>query len=159
MCTRPERVPVRRQPQTGLTLVELVVSLALAGVVLTGIWGAWSLLGKASVDPLVARQQVAIAQSLLREIELQPLPAASAAAAATPGRTGYASILSYNGLTMTGITDAEGAAVSGLENYGATVSVTAANLGTPVSSGWWVVVAVSGPDGRTLQLSQWRGQR
>jgi hypothetical protein len=62
----------------------------------------------------VARQSLAIAQSLLREIELQPLPG-TAAPADTPGRTGFASITDYHGLTMNGITDVEGAPVPGLE--------------------------------------------
>lgn len=160
MCTRPDRsAPSRRGPQAGVTLVELIVALTLAGVILTSIWNAWSLLGRSSADPLVARQSLAIAQSLLREIELQPLPG-TATAAPTPGRTGYASIADYHGLAMTGITDAEGAAVPGLEGYGAQVSVTGMALeGVPESDGWWVAVSVTGPGGDRLQLSQWRARR
>ena len=149
----------RRRAQLGLTLVELVVSLVLAGVVLSSIWSAWIMLGRSSADPLVARQQLAIAQSMLREIELQPMPG-NASAAATPGRTGYASIADYNGLTMSGISDAEGNAVPGLAGYGLAVSVSSLALaGVPAASGFWVRVTVTGPDGRALALGQWRSAR
>ena len=153
MCTH------RKTRQRGVTLVELIVALTLAGVVMGSIWSAWTLLIGRSSDPLVARQTLAIAQSLLREIELQPLPG-TAVAGGTPGRTGYASINDYNGLTMNGISDAEGAAVPGLEAYGATVTVaTLALAGVPAGSGWWVTVSVTGPGGERLQLAQWRSAR
>ena len=162
MCTRPERRRIGHGPrhqQAGVTLVELIVALVLAGVILTSIWNAWTLMGRGAADPLVARQSLAIAQSLLREIELQPLPG-TAIAAATPGRTGFASIADYDGLTMNGITDVEGAAVPGLEAYGAALSVTPQALeGVPDSDGWWVAVTVTGPGGERMLLSQWRARR
>ena len=148
-----------RRHQAGVTLVELIVALTLAGVVMGSIWSAWTLLIGRSADPLVARQSLAIAQSLLREIELQPLPG-TAVAGSTPGRTGYASINDYNGLTMSGISDAEGAAVPGLEGYGASISVASLALtGVPAGSGWWVVVVVTGPGGERVHLAQWRSAR
>ena len=148
-----------RRHQAGVTLVELIVALTLAGVVMGSIWSAWTLLIGRSADPLVARQSLAIAQSLLREIELQPLPG-TAVSGSTPGRTGYASINDYNGLTMSGISDAEGAAVPGLEGYGASISVASLALsGVPAGSGWWVTVIVTGPGGERVQLAQWRSAR
>ena len=156
MFMRRSRAP---RTQAGLTLIELIVALALAGVLLGAMWSAWQLMARGSADPLVARQQLAIAQSLLREIELQPLPGVGGAAA-TAGRTGYASITDYNGLSMNGITDAEGNAISGLQAYGATVSVGALALsGVPSASGWWISVTVTGPDNRSLVLGQWRSKR
>ena len=162
MCAERRRnVSIRQRAQRGLTLIELIVALALAGVLLGSMWSAWSLMGRGSADPLVSRQQLAVAQSLLREIGLQPI--SGAAAAATPGRTGYASVMDYNGLVMgspTGITDVEGAAVSGLAAYGATVSVTPQALaGVPPASGYWISVSVTGPDSRALVLGTWRSQR
>ena len=159
MCTRPEGRRQFRQRQAGVTLVELIVALTLAGVILTSIWNAWTLLGRTSADPLVARQSLVVAQSLLREIELQPLPG-TAMAGSTPGRTGFASIADYDGLAMNGISDVEGTPVPGLEGYGATVSVSAMELeGVPASAGWWVAVTVTGPAGERTTLAQWRSQR
>jgi MSHA pilin protein MshD len=153
--------PSPTRKQRGLTLIELIVSLVIASVLLGSMWSAWQLLGRGSADPMVQRQQLAIAQSLLREIELQPLPGSTGgAAAATPGRTGFASITDYNGLSMSGITDAEGNAISGLGAYGASVSVTTLALaGVPAGSGYWVSVSVTGPDSRALVLGQWRSKR
>lgn len=148
-----------RSAERGVTLIELIVALVIAGVVMTSVWNAWTLLSTRTADPLVARQQLAIAQSLLREIELQPLPG-EAVAASTPGRTGYASIADYHGLTMNGISDAEGQAVPGLESYGATVSVVATALaGVPASDGWWITVTTTGPGSSPLVLATYRARR
>ena len=148
-----------RDSQRGVTLVELIVAMVLAGVVMSGIWTAWTLMLRSSADPLVARQELAVAQSLLREIELQPLPG-TAVAAAMPGRTGFASISDYNGLVLNGISDVEGAAVPGLAGYSARMAVTAMALsGVPASDGWWIAVDVSGPTGDTLHLASWRSRR
>lgn len=158
----PARRPARRpglRHQAGVTLVELIVALVLAGVLMGAVWNAWTLMGRSAADPLVARQSLAVAQSLLREIELQPLPG-TASAAPTPGRTGFASISDYHGLAMTGIVDAEGQAVAGLEAYGATVSVTSRALdGVPAASGWWIEVTVTGPAGERTRLGTWRSRR
>lgn len=161
MCTSLDhglRRPAARQH--GVTLVELIVAMVLAGVILGGLWSAWTLLATRSSDPLVARQQLAIATSLLREIELQPLPG-DASAAATPGRTGFASIADYDGLAMNaGIVDAEGQAVAGLEAYTANVSVVPRALdGVPPSQGWWIEVRVAGPGSPALVLAAYRSRR
>ncbi|MCE2660366.1 MAG: type II secretion system protein [Rubrivivax sp.] len=145
--------------QRGVTLVELIISMVVAGVIISGIWSVWATLGKRSADPLVARQTLAVAQSLLREIELQPLPG-TAVAASAPGRIGYASILDYNGLNLSGIQDAEGVVIPGLEAYTASISVTAQALsGIPANQGWWIQVTVSGPDGKSQSLGSWRARR
>ena len=54
------RALIRAAVERGVTLIELIVALTLAGVILTSIWSAWSLLGRSSADPLVARQSLAI---------------------------------------------------------------------------------------------------
>jgi MSHA pilin protein MshD len=154
-----ERTSRRLAHQRGVTLVELIVALTLATVVMGTIWNAWTLLSTHSADPLVARQQLAIAQSLLREIELQPLPG-TATAAPTPGRTGFASISDYDGLVMAGIRDVEGEPVPGLQSYGATVSVRPqAFNGVAADQGFWIDISVSGPDGGALRLGAWRARR
>lgn len=159
MCTCSNHRHRQRRAQRGATLIELIVAVVLAGVLLGGVWQGWTLISRYSADPLVVRQQLAVAQSLLREIELQPQPG-DAVAVATPGRTGYASITDYNGLTMNGIQDAEGQAIAGLEAYGASISVQpAAFEGIAASEGWWIHVSVTGPQGQALQLAQWRSRK
>lgn len=149
----------RQRPPHGLTLVELVISLALAGVLIGSIWSTWATLGRRSADPLVARQTLAVAQALLREIELQPLPG-TGVAASTPGRTGFASIADYDGLVLDGITDAEGTAVAGLQAYRAEVQVASQALaGVPAVDGWWITVTATGPGGQAQSLGTWRARR
>lgn len=148
-----------RRRQAGVTLVELIVALALAAVLVGSMWSAWTLLGRGSADPLVARQSLAVAQSLLREIDLQPLPG-TAVAGGTAGRTGFASIGDYDGLTMSGISDVEGSALSGLEGYDARVAVSPQALaGVPATDGWWVTVSITGPGGQVTTLASWRARR
>lgn len=148
-----------RRTQVGVTLVELIITLALAGVLIGSLWSAWAMLGQRSADPLVARQSLAIAQSLLREIELQPVPG-TAVAAATPGRTGLAAFTDYNGLDLNGITDAEGTAIPGLQAYRARVSVQPQALGgIPDTQGWWIEVRVTGPSGPDTVIGGWRARR
>lgn len=147
------------QRARGVTLVELVISMVVAGIIIGGIWSVWATLSKRSANPMVARQTLAIAQSLIREIELQPLPG-TAVAASAPGRIGYASIMDYNGLTLNGIQDAEGHVIPGLEGYTATISVAPTALGgIPQNQGWWIQVTVTGPDGLAQSLGSWRANR
>lgn len=148
-----------RRGQSGVTLIELIISLALAGVLIGSIWSAWSVLGRRSADPLVARQSLAIAQSLLREIELQPVPG-SATAASSPGRTGFAAFTDYHGLDLSPITDAEGTPMPDLQAYRARVTVQPMALsGIPSDQGWWVEVRVTGPTGTDTVLGTWRARR
>jgi len=113
--------------QSGLTLIELVMFIVIVSVALTGIVGAFNLNTQHSADPMVQKQALAIAESLLEEIELMPFTycdpddanattAADAAGCATTaeamgpeaaqGETRYATatpfdnVNDYNGFTM-----------------------------------------------------------
>jgi len=113
--------------QSGLTLIELVVFIVIIGVALAGIVGVFNLNTQHSADPMVQKQALAIAESVLEEIELMPFTfcdpddanattAANAAGCATTaeamgpeaaqGETRYAAatpfdnVNDYNGFTM-----------------------------------------------------------
>lgn len=60
-----------RLMQSGLTLVELILFMLIIGIALTGITRIMNLTTVASADPLREKQALAIAESLLEEIELQ----------------------------------------------------------------------------------------
>ncbi len=161
MPIAPERHRLQRRPGSasarGVTLVELVVSLALGAVLVGALFNAFSMLGGRSADPLVQRQALAVAESLLREMELQPLPGAGATAVATPGRTGFASMADYHGLVLAGIRDAEGQPITGLENYRAELSVVQQAVdGSAGTTGWWARVRVLAPGGQAVELALWR---
>lgn len=89
MCFRPPR------PQSGMSLIEVVVFIVVLGLALAGILILYSQATRASVDPLVRKQTLAIASSLLEEIELRPFtycdpdePAVYTATAASAAQCG-----------------------------------------------------------------------
>ncbi len=58
--------------QRGVSLVELIVYIVIVGVALTGILAVMNIVTRSSADPLVHKQALAIAESLLEEVELMP---------------------------------------------------------------------------------------
>ncbi|MDI1299656.1 type II secretion system protein [Methylotenera sp.] len=58
--------------QLGVSLVELVVFMVIVSVALVGVLKVLDITNRGSVDPLVRKQAISIADSLLLEIEQQP---------------------------------------------------------------------------------------
>ena len=58
--------------QSGLTLIELILFIVIVGVGLAGILVTYDTVVRRSADPMVRKQALAIAESLLLEIEQQP---------------------------------------------------------------------------------------
>lgn len=58
--------------QRGVTLVELMVFIVIVSVAIAGVLKVLDISGRGSADPLVRKQALAIAESLLLEIEQQP---------------------------------------------------------------------------------------
>ncbi len=56
----------------GLSLVELIVFIVVVGVGLAGILGVMNLTTRASADPLIQKQALAIAEAYLEEILAMP---------------------------------------------------------------------------------------
>lgn len=79
--------------QRGISLIELVMFIVIVSVALAGILLVMNVTTKSSADPLVHKQALAIAESLLEEVELMPftycdpddLHAASAVSATVGG--------------------------------------------------------------------------
>src|SRR5690348_11494993 len=110
----------------GVTLVELIVFMVLVGVAMAGVFAAFNTMTAGSADPEVRKQMVAIAESLMEEIQLRPF----ACSAGCSGSRPYDSVSAYNGLSMTGITDITNTPVAGLGAYNASVTVTSTALGS-----------------------------
>jgi MSHA pilin protein MshD len=62
MCTR--------RPSAGFSLIEVVVFIVILGIAFVGMLTLYNRVTSASVDPMVRKQALAIASSLLEEIEL-----------------------------------------------------------------------------------------
>jgi len=74
MCTRgPEMhaARIRIGRQAGISLIELVIFIVIVSVGVVGILSVMNVTTKSSADPLIRKQALAIAESLLEEIELQ----------------------------------------------------------------------------------------
>jgi MSHA pilin protein MshD len=172
-----------RRAQRGVSLIELVIFIVVIAAGLMGILSAMNLVGSYSSDPAIQRQELALAESLLTEVELQPFtkcdplgPPATPGGACliaqglgpANGETRYSTtapfnnVGDYNGFTMNasngGILAIDGTAVGGLAGYSASVQVQAnQSLGAlPTASVLLVTVTVGGPDGSLLSISGYR---
>jgi MSHA pilin protein MshD len=149
MCVRRSE----RRRQHGVSLIELIMFIVIIGAAVAGVLGAINYATRASTDPMIQKQALAIAEALMEEVQLQPFtycdpddPAAptadSAAACATvesigaeggetrTGATLYDNVSDYNPLDLVGgITDINGNAIAGLNDYSAHVRVTGSALG------------------------------
>lgn len=177
------RIPEARR-QHGLSLIELIVFIVIVSVGLAGVLMVLNATAAKSADPVVRKQALVIAESLLEEIALMPFtycdpddPAAatatSAAGCATaesmatpqpePGEsrysttTPYDNVNDYHGLAMTGIRDLTGATIAGLEAYSAAVTVARGGLGFADPDDVALVsVTVTGPGRESVTLSRYR---
>ena len=64
MFTRPQR-------QTGVSLIELILFIVIVGVGVAGILVSYDTVVRGSADPVIRKQALAIAESLLLEVEQQ----------------------------------------------------------------------------------------
>ena len=93
--------------QRGLTLIELIMFIVIVSVGLAGILGVFSNLVRTSSDPLIRKQALSIAESLLSEIEQRPFtycdpddPLASSATSTAGCTGGAAASQDKNGGTL-----------------------------------------------------------
>lgn len=129
---RARNAPERLRRTAGLTLIELVISIAVIGIALTG-----TLLGihrtiAHSADPMIQQQAAAIAEAYLEEALAKPYldpDTGTVCPAAEPSRDLYDNTCDYGGLDDSGAQSQDGSPVAGLEAYRVRVTVdTAANL-------------------------------
>jgi len=163
--------------------VELIVFMVVVSAALAGVLQIFVQAGASSADPMIRRQALAIAESLLQEVQLMPFTfcdpddanvdlAADSAGCSQPenlgpeagesryaGSTPFDNVNDYHGFSMSGIRDLGDSAVSGLERYHASVTVAAAALGS-IGAGSGdalrITVSVSGPGGETITLQGYR---
>ncbi len=111
----------------GFTLIELVLLVVVFAVGLAGVISVYVATVQASADPMVRKQAMAVAESMMEEIMLQPFSAGTAAGAT---RSTYDEVDDYNGYSSTGVVDVYGAAVTGLTGYNVNVAVVPTALST-----------------------------
>ncbi len=134
--------------QCGLTLVELVISIVIISIAVTGVLMAYSTMVARSADPLIDVQAVAIAEAYMDEILAKPV----AGPVGGGGRATYATVGEYAGLSEPP-TDQFGAALAGLGAYTVAVTIGGSDLGIGATG---VQVTVAHTSGRSVTL---RGHR
>lgn len=166
----------------GLSLIEVVVFIVVLSIGIAGIAMLYNQLTVASVDPLVRKQALAVAASLMEEIQLKgfttcdpddanfythPAPACTTLEAIGPeaGEGRYAeprfdNVNDYHGFAMAGasIRDVTGTTIAELDAYAVTVSVAEAGveLGVANAEALRITVTVTGPAGVNVLLQGYR---
>lgn len=177
----------RKGSGRGFTLIELALFIAIVGVGVAGTLMAYDYSSRDSADPVVRKQALAIAESLLEEIQQMPFtycdpddPAVSTATSAAgcaiaeaigpeAGETRYDpntpfdNVNDYAGFTMNPIRDINNTVIAGLNAYTATVAINSlpANTLPGVSvngDALQITVTVTGPANTTVVLTGYRTQ-
>jgi MSHA pilin protein MshD len=142
----------------GVTLVELIVTIVVVAVAVSGVLALVSATAARSADNMLQVQAVAIAESYLNEILQKPFGLDSCAPGCT--RTQMDKVGDYNGLVDVGAHDATGTAVANLGNYTVQVSVVNGALGAapavPAPQSELVTVTVTPPNGYNVVISGYR---
>jgi MSHA pilin protein MshD len=139
----------------------------------TSVVNALALAARQSADPLVQRQALAVAESLIQEIDSLPYaqkepynptgpddaigPESGEARAGSP--LPFDNPNDYSGYSESGIVAPDGTAIAGLTSYSAGVTATQQAMGNvPAGDGLLVVVTATGPDGQPVTLTSFRAR-
>ena len=177
MCTRS---------RNGFTLIELIVFIVIVGAAVAGVLGAYAQATRDSADPVVKKQALAIAESLLEEIQQMPFTycdpddpnvttATSAAGCTTAEAIGpeagesrysaatpFDNVNDYHGYNTAvevppGIKDLTNTAIAGLGQYNAAVTVASVALsGIPAGDALLITVVVTAPGNLTVSVDGYR---
>lgn len=156
---------IRRFRAAGISLVELVIFIAVVGVAVAGVLSVMTLTTTHSADPMIQKQSLAIAESMLEEVTLQNFtkPTGGFAGPFTvANRPLFDSVDDYNNFAMgPGISDLTGAAIAGLTGYSLLVTVAPTALGpggaqVPAAQARLITVRVTDPRGGQVVVSGYR---
>ncbi len=139
--------------QYGATLVELIITIMIISVALTGILTIVNQSVRDSANPVVQRQAIAIAESYIEEISLLPVTDPDGTNSGE-ARASFDNIDDYNGLIDTGAKNQTGQAIVGLENY--TVAITIADTTLSSVTMKAITASVTRPGIDTIRLTAYR---
>ncbi|UVW28587.1 prepilin-type N-terminal cleavage/methylation domain-containing protein [Massilia sp. H6] len=153
-----------RKRMAGVTLIELIVAIVIVSAALAGLVGAFMQANRASANPVVTQQMLAIGESMMEEVLLKPFSDPDGAPPAT-ARSQFNDVRDFDpaddardGYATSGIKDIDGAAIAGLENYSIGVRVNVNGVVLPgVAQGDALRVTVTVANGaQQLALTGWR---
>ncbi len=153
----------QRNKQYGASLVELVMFIVIVSVALAGILLVMNQATRGSADPLLRKQAIAVAYSLLEEVQLQDFTPASGAVNVVVTQANRASayhlISDYHGFATSGIfaVNDPTSASAILPNYDASVTVVPQSMsGIPAVSAVQIDVTVTAPQGLSVTATGYR---
>lgn len=147
MCMTRPTAPRR---QAGFTIIELIVFIVVVSVGIAGILMVMDVSVRSSGDPMVRKQAMALADSILEEILLKPYDDPDGVSGETTRAT-FDDVSDYDGKTQAVFTDLP----ARLSGYAIQISVTASSLGTVAAKR--VVVTVS-RGGDSITMTGYRTQ-
>jgi MSHA pilin protein MshD len=149
--------------QRGVSLIELIMFIVIISAAMIGILSVMNITTAHSADPLIHKQAIAIAESLLEEVELQDFIdqntglTTCAGASVTPSTrsTRYFIIDCYNNFQSTTGFSNNLLGLSGTYTAKVTIDKTNYSLGTanPIAAGSSVLITVSVTDPQTNQIT------
>ena len=169
--------------QGGFSLLEAVIFIVVLGIGIAGMAILYNQLTLASVDPLIRKQALAIANSVMEEIQLRAFTFCDpddpqVFTATAPGDCGtqegigqeggetryadprYDNVSDYAGFSMAGIVDVNGAPVAGLGGYSASVAIQNSGgdfpAGIPADAALRITVTVAAPANVSVVLQGYR---
>ena len=148
MCIKGHR-------QAGLSLIELILFIVIVGVALAGITLTYNTVVRNSADPMIRKQALSIAESLLLEIEQQALtwcdPQDANVLTATSAAGCAAAANNQNNLSgPTPASEARGSPTNPFDNvadYGAYSAAASDILGGNAVAGYTATVAITSAGG------------
>jgi MSHA pilin protein MshD len=150
--------------QLGVTFIELIISIVVIGIGVTGILQVMTLNTGSSADPMIRHQAIAIAEAYLDEILAKAFDDPSGGetgGAEEASRVDYDDVQDYNDLPDTVVRNQNNVAITGLNNYTVTVSITSEALGpggaqVDAVNSRRVTVTVNTPDNNDVTVSGYR---
>lgn len=151
---------MRRQQQHGLTLIELIISISILGVALTGTLAATGAYLSQSTTPAIRSQALAIAEAYLEEITLQAYSdpdGADNGGCEEANRPLYDDITDYACVNdQGGARDRNGNLIAGLDTFNVAVTISSSTLNGAPARRIDVRVGHDALGSQQVQLQAWR---
>lgn len=146
---------------SGFTLVEMIITITLAGIIAVGVIQVSGKMVSRSANPMLRYQSIAVAEAYLNEILAKKYAVMGDAKCDTTAlsRANFEYICQYHALTDTGAKDQTNTAIAELAGYNVAVTVTESALLGDISTAadtQLITIAVDGPADLDASLSAYR---